>query len=440
MKYRGLGYLAVICTALGLSTGAYAQAGLQTGVPQNEVYLDTRGVNDISITYDNENLTLFETDGNDLVLREFMTEDKPSYYARITNKTSSLRIQAGSAPMSKNFTRRVEIGIPTQFMGELSVNLKSGSMYSNTPYFRPTKLSMETGSGTLDGNTLAASEILLSTNSGTIHFNTVEANIFNADTASGSINIGDVDAKRVDVTGIKGLFVFNTINSDNIVLKTTHGSIKASVIEGSVLCDLTNGYISVKELYGSGIFHAKNGEIEIGYASLTGDLEMSNQNGYLRLGLADRGDLQYRAETAHGQIREQGEERGTRVEGRRGRATHKVVLTNTNGGIELSWDMGDTIPSALANNPAPLQQTGNSRPANTTAESSPANTATGTNRSANTTGSQSANTAAGTSQTGSVRTSAQTQGSRSNQNTQTAPTQNNSRQAAPSQPNTVQRR
>lgn len=96
MEYRGLGYLAVICAALSLSTGAYAQAELQTGVPQNEVYIDTRGVSDISITYDNENLTLFETDGSELVLREFMTENKPSYYARITNKTSSLRIQAGS--------------------------------------------------------------------------------------------------------------------------------------------------------------------------------------------------------------------------------------------------------------------------------------------------------------------------------------------------------
>ncbi|MCL1796702.1 MAG: hypothetical protein FWG37_07430, partial [Clostridia bacterium] len=88
-------------------------------------------VETISISYIAESVTVLETDGDALILKEYYSEDDPDLFARITNEDGALIIRRGQLRRLFNAVRGyVEVFLPRQFFGVLNLKSVSGKIES----------------------------------------------------------------------------------------------------------------------------------------------------------------------------------------------------------------------------------------------------------------------------------------------------------------------
>lgn len=55
----------------------------------NEIRFSLDGISDVTISYDEELVTFFPADSDELMIREYMTKDKGSYHADVSQSSDS---------------------------------------------------------------------------------------------------------------------------------------------------------------------------------------------------------------------------------------------------------------------------------------------------------------------------------------------------------------
>lgn len=194
----------------------------------NTQAIDIEKAQRISISYIAESITILETDGDKLILKEYFNDDDPEFFAQINTEGDGINIRNGYRPIMLNFLRGyVEVYLPKGFFGVLNIKTVSGKLQAP--------------------GRLVVSELSMSNTSGRISLDNVTAGMAVISSVSGSIDIGKLQA-----------------------IANIHS---------------TSGSVRIAEAAGDGEYKSVSGALDIRYQAVTGDISASSTSGRVRLSL-----------------------------------------------------------------------------------------------------------------------------------------------------------
>lgn len=234
MKFKNrIMYVMTAVMCLILLPGCGNQNSFQMA---NELCFSMDGIKELMISYDEEEVTFFKSDSDRLVVREYMTDKKSSYFAKAGQNGDSIKISEGGKPFFRGgFLRYIEIYLPVTFHGCLTVT---------------------TADGDID---LADAELDLAS--------------LRIDSTAGKIKLKDAEAGTVHLSSTSGTLDIGNLKADQILLENTGGSTVCKRLEGNVTCTSTGGDVEIESAAGSGSYKINNsGKLDVTYSEVTGDL------------------------------------------------------------------------------------------------------------------------------------------------------------------------
>lgn len=287
-----------LCSLTGCSHSQNAEIA-------NELHFSLEGISEVAVSYDEEPVTFYSAESNELVIKEYMTKNRKSFYAHVKQNDDSIHISEGGKPFFKSgFSRRIEVYLPASYRETLTVTTTDGNIDLTNVELQLSRLRIDSTAGTVDIKSAAASGIHLST-------------------TSGLLNLGSLEAK-------------------DIRLDTTSGSVICDRLAGKVEYTSTSGNADIKSAVGSGSYKANNsGSLDVEYTEVTGDLYFFNKNDDIDLTLPEDLSFEFEAETKNGSVSTTFQECIT-VDGRITRGAVgadpvvSVRLETNNGNIEVT--------------------------------------------------------------------------------------------------------
>lgn len=254
--------LAVTVSLLALSGCSHGQS-FQLA---NEITFSLESISEVTISYDEEKVTFYEGESNELTVKEYMTKKKSSYYAKTKQSGDCIKISEGGKPLLKDgFSRYIEVYFPASYQENLTVT-------------------------TTDGN-IDISEMKLSLNN------------LRIDSTSGRIRLNDVEASKIHLSSTSGILELGCLNADIITIDTTSGNVTCKKMDGNVNYTTTSGNIDVKSAIGFGNYKANHsGKLNVVYDEVTGDLSFFNKNDSIIVTLPADLDFEFAATTKNGSI------------------------------------------------------------------------------------------------------------------------------------------
>ena len=246
---NGMLMAACLFTLSGCSHSTPAQVA-------NELQFNLNGISDVTISYDEENVTFYQSENDALIIKEYMTENKSRYYADVKQDSGSIHVSEGGKPFLKsNFTRYIEVYLPQEYQANLTVT---------------------TTNGNIDMSDLA-----------------LDLNSLRIDSTAGTVQLDDANASIVHLSS----------TGEQIRLDTTSGKVTCVELNGAVTYTSTSGDIVVKSAVGSGSYRSNNsGNLKVTYTEVTGDLSFFNKNGGIELTLPQDLEFEFEATTKNGSV------------------------------------------------------------------------------------------------------------------------------------------
>lgn len=234
--------------------------------PANEMHFSLAQIEELTISYDEETITFLENEGDELVIKEYMTKDNPKYYGKVEQGRDSIKISEGKKPLFKSgFLRYVEVLLPADYEKKLTLTSTDGTIDLAEEKLELSDVRIDTASGDILINEMTASELFLSTTS------------------------GNVEIER--------------LSAKNIRLETTSGNIVCEEMEGKVTYVSTSGNLTIQSASGFGSYQAENsGILSVAYQNVTGDLSFYNKNDTVTLTLPKKLEFNFYGVTKNGSI------------------------------------------------------------------------------------------------------------------------------------------
>lgn len=232
----------------------------------NQMTFDLDNITEITIAYDEENISFYDSDSHELRIEEYMTIDKKSYYAEVSERKDSIHIREGGKPFfSGDFERYVKVYLPSEYKASLNVSTTDGKIDFSDIFIQVNSLYAESTSGKVIINEAHTTDICLVT-------------------TSGKIDCGSVAA-------------------DKIKVNSTSGNVKFQALDGEVKYTSTSGSLTVASAKGSGSYRTENsGKLEVNYDALYGDLYMFNKNSDIYLMLPKNLSFEFKGTTKNGSV------------------------------------------------------------------------------------------------------------------------------------------
>lgn len=262
IKQKKLCFMAIVLFLVAFTGCSHSRNTEMT----NELHFSLDDISDVTISYDEELITFFEAEDDELTVKEYMTEDKSKYYAKVKQDDDSIHISEGGKPLLKNdFERHVEVYLPDSYPESLTITTTDGNI-------------------DLSGINLQLSKLHIDSTAGTVKINNASASDIHISSTSGILDLGKVEA-------------------DTITLQTTSGKMTCSEMIGHVNYSSTSGDANIKKAVGSGNYKANNsGELHVEYTEVKGDLYLFNKNDKIQLKIPDDLDFEFEAETKNGSV------------------------------------------------------------------------------------------------------------------------------------------
>lgn len=266
----------------------------------NELCFSMDDISDLTISYDEEKVTFFESKSDELVIREYMTANKNRYCAKVEQRDNSIKISEGGKPFFKSgFLRYIEVYLPAAYENSLTVTTTDGEI------------------------DLSDMELRLSA--------------LRIDTASGNVDLKSAEAKVIHLSSTRGTLKTGDLKADQIRLETTSGNTVCENLEGNVTYTSTSGNGEIKSAVGSGSYKADNsGKLDVTYVEVTGNLYLFNKNDDVHLTIPENLEFEFRATTKNGTVSTNFQESitvdGRTTKGTVGRQPTVVIEVETNNG------------------------------------------------------------------------------------------------------------
>lgn len=250
-------------TTIPVMTGCSGRRQMQAA---NEINFDLRGISSVEIAYDEENITFLEGNGNTLIVREYMTDNRRRYHARTEESDGRIHISEGKRPFLKGgFSCYVEVYLPRSYDKELTVITTRGRIDC-------TGIDLQLAS-------------------------------FKGETTSGELLLSRVKTEAAFLQTTRGTIGLEQLSADICTIRTTSGKIYASCLKGNVDYVTTHGDIQVDAVFGSGSYRAENdGRIQLSFQALDGGLTLYNKNGSIELKLSENQAFSMEAVSKNGSV------------------------------------------------------------------------------------------------------------------------------------------
>lgn len=232
----------------------------------NELHFSLEMITEIDIAYDDEAVTFFVSEDEDMVIREYMTDYQKNYCARVKQGTHNIQVREGGKPFWKNgFSRYIEVYIPSDYAENLTVATTDGDI-------------------DLSGVPLSLSELCVSSTAGTARLDSVAAANIRLTTTKGKLSLGVVEGGQ-------------------IWIETSNGSVSCDRMIGQLTYTTTGGDLEIKEAIGCGDYKVNNsGKLQVAYSKVDGDLSFYNKNDDVELTVPADLDFIFNAETKNGTV------------------------------------------------------------------------------------------------------------------------------------------
>lgn len=262
MKHNLISFACISALLMGILTGC---GGQKATALVNTLTFDTEDFRSLRLDYDAEDIHVLESDNDKVILKEYMNEDKPSYYARASTQSDELLITEGDRPNSSSFESYIEIYIPPNYTDSISLHSTSGTIHSEI------------------GLNLSGA--------------------FDVDTTNGVVKVSNVKASNIRITSTNGSLNFENIDADRLNIQTTNAETTMNQINGIVSYQSKGGNLTASDLHGSGSFNASGeGSIAVSFADVTSDISAYSKNGTLTVTLPNALTFKFFATTKEGSI------------------------------------------------------------------------------------------------------------------------------------------
>lgn len=263
MKKFWLATLFMTLFCIGMLSGCSNGGGTNM---TNELTFDTTSLKEITIAYDDENITVFNGSDNNIIIKEYMNKNKKSYYAKVKEDSNSIHISEGGKPVFKgDFIKYIEVYLPSDYNEILSIGTTNGEI------------------------DCSAADI--------------NAGEFNINTTSGTAKLNEVKSKTVSLNTTSGSLYANSISADNINIRNTSGNAVFDKLNGFVDYRGTSADINVTDAVGSGKYISDNsGDMQIAYSEVSDDLYLYNKNDNVNLKLPNGLEFNMSVKSKNGKI------------------------------------------------------------------------------------------------------------------------------------------
>lgn len=258
-----------LAACLAAAVGLTALAGCSQGQSlklANEMTFSLDSVLEVAISYDEEEVAFYESKDGALTVREYMTENKSSYHARVEQGGGVIQISEGGKPFFKGgFSRCVEVYLPASYHEALTVSTTDG------------------------GIDLSCLEISL--------------NALCIDSTSGRVRLGAAQARTIQLSTTSGILDAGCLDAERIRIDTTSGSFSCEKLNGDVTYTTTSGDADIQSAVGSGSYRANNsGRLNVTYTGVTGGLSFFNKNDSISVTLPADLEFEFEAAAKNGSI------------------------------------------------------------------------------------------------------------------------------------------
>jgi DUF4097 and DUF4098 domain-containing protein YvlB len=213
---------------------------------KNVQEINLENIDSITIRYSSDDITLFKSNSDMLILREYFSKDNREIYARISTSANELLIRAGersSIHVGMNFRSRIEVFIPDSNKN-ISIMTSSGDIRGNDEHTVST-FAAESSSGDMRLNSVNAGNVSFTSSSGRIRCERVSGNT-SIRSSSGDIFFdaitGDTSARsssgNIEIKQISGSLTANSSSGD-MKLRMTSGELNAESSSGGIQSSLT---------------------------------------------------------------------------------------------------------------------------------------------------------------------------------------------------------
>ncbi|AIQ21326.1 hypothetical protein H70357_35045 [Paenibacillus sp. FSL H7-0357] len=262
MTRNFISFTCVVFLLMGILSGC---GGQKATALVNTLTFDTGDFESLRLDYDADDIHVLESDNDKVIVKEYMNENKKSYYARTSTQNGELLITEGERPRRSSFESYIEIYIPQDYMDSLSLHSTSGTINS---------------------------EIALNLSGD-----------FSVDTTSGVIEVSNTKTSTVKATSTNGSLSFENIDADETNIQTTNATTSMNQINGTISYQSKGGKLMASGLSGSGSFNASGeGSIDISFADVTSDISAYSKNGTLTVTLPSGLNFKFSATTKEGSI------------------------------------------------------------------------------------------------------------------------------------------
>jgi DUF4097 and DUF4098 domain-containing protein YvlB len=287
--------------------------------------LSMEGITRLSLEYSSDDIRFYESDTEELILKEYMSiTPKEKELTQIKQTSSELRLRGGDR-MRQNwifnhYNGYVEVYLPADYHGSISASTSSGNIDSDL-VLNQSDFAAACSSGDIRLHEVHADQISAATTSGNIEFDRAEGTRSFA-SSSGDIKIhggnGDTDASstsgNITINETTGELRADS-SSGNITIEaadgtkeieTTSGEITLSDCSGFIEASASSGNIEISDLGGAGDFETTSGNIKVSFTeellSSKEDIIADASSGNVELSLPSGLSFDFSAETSSGDI------------------------------------------------------------------------------------------------------------------------------------------
>ena len=243
---------------------------------RNTIELPLSEMDQLSIAYSSKNLKVYPTDGDKVIIKEYLISDKEEAKATVTTEADAkdptisraVTVTGGSTTVITFFYmgagERIEIYLPKEGLKSLSLHTSSGNISAE------------------DTLTVKAEELSVSASSGNIKWRGSEAEQITIETSSGNINAEKLTGEMSFHAG--------------------SGNMKLQGLTGKISAGTGSGNITIEEFAGEGTLEAGSGNIKVEAKEINGDLSVKTQSGNSKLELPEDLSFSLEVQTGSGNI------------------------------------------------------------------------------------------------------------------------------------------
>ncbi|MDR1900351.1 MAG: DUF4097 domain-containing protein [Treponema sp.] len=246
--------------------------------PAHTETVSLEGVDTLSISYGYDAVIVRKSESGDLILREYMSRDRPRYYANVSRTAGTLQIRRGRRPwLPWTWKARLELYLPPSFRGNLRIVNSSGTFHAETDILDCKTIDISVGSGSVLLNRLSAETVSVRVSSGDLDIKGMGGASF-ISVSSGKLQIGELTGGEHRIKSSSGRTRIGLLRGDSAV-EISSGSIAVERALGRMEAHASSGSLTVEDFSGEGSFEMSSGNISLNIRELTGNLRFNLSSG-----------------------------------------------------------------------------------------------------------------------------------------------------------------